>query len=299
MAHLWTLILGAALGTGLLATAPANAQPMTPEQQGLYLIDRTGATRMLTQRLLRRSCYIAVQADIADAVAIDGDLATFDETLTMVMDGDEALGIPATRAPRVQRRAKMAKDTFMAYSGFAKFATRGDMPMAYLNAMADARVEMLATEEALVKSVVRTFGLGRLDPFTTETVNAIAKLRMLANLIAVEHCLLAAGANGASEEALYGALQAFETQLQLTRRGDDARRVLAPSAELDAMLVCTQDRLAAVRAIIGQNEISAATVIRLRPATSELERAADDALHIIERELAGLSLGMSSNCGQS
>lgn len=264
-------------------SAPAvQADPMTPEEEGLVLMDRAGETRMLTQRLLRRACYIASGADLGlgDANSIGQDLDRVTETLAILQNGTDTLA--AQRAPATVMALRNLQPTWESYAIYARFAQRGSMHPAYLENMAAVRPQVIEGLEDLVSSMSRTYGHGRFDPYSASAINTTARLRMLSNLISVEHCLLEQGTKAASETVLTQAINRFRLDITALRSGDDSRRLAPPSDAMAIEFECVAARLGEVEeAIVVQN----ASVAELRRHTRNLQHASDAALKVLTSEI--------------
>lgn len=281
---------------GVCFAAPAvQAEPMTAEQEGLMLMDRAGEMRMLTQRLLRRACYISSGADLGlgDATSIDRDVTRMDETIAILVDGTEE--IAPQRAPRTTMALRKLLPEWEAYAIYARFAERGEMPMAYLNVMANSRPGMIDALEGVVSAMGRTYGHGRLDPYSASAVNTTARLRMLSNLIAVEHCLIEQGADVASNDALSQAITRFQTDIRALSAGDDSRRIAPPSDTMRIEYQCVAARLGEVTDAVLVQEVS---VAGLRRHTKQLQAASDAALQVLTAELTDAPGPGVSACDQ-
>jgi hypothetical protein len=193
---------------------------------------------------------------------------------------------------------KKVDEAWSSYKNFARFAQRGEMPDPYLRAMAYQRDGMVAAQERLVKSIARTYGHGRLDPYTVNTMSTLARLRMLANLIAVEHCLTASTALQRDTSPVDAALTRFSLELSLLETGNDTRKILAPSDEMMPALRCVRIQLTRVEQEISEVPASVATVSGLRAATATLFEVADAALKQLETELTGRVTFYEKGCVQ-
>lgn len=283
------IILGCA--TPSLADRKAEAA-----QTGVQLMDRAGETRMLTQRMLRRACYINTGAGlgIGDVVALENDIDRLNGTYQLLAEGNER--IEAIKSPRVKLMLADAQDAWLGYSNFARFALRGEMPDAYLNGMAAGREGMIEAQENLVTAMARTYGFGRIDPYQANTISTLARLRMLSNLISVEHCLVTAGVSYGSEEALRAAKERFMSSLEMLQAGSEADRILPPSPEMSEAYTCIFNAFNALDATLRDQGISNVAVTQLRPFVGSLEAAADAAVKQLKSELVGLPAGNQTAC---
>lgn len=268
----------------------------TAQQYGTYLMDRAGETRMLTQRLLRRACYVNVDADLAlgEVISISADRERFMETISMIRDGEG--GYEPVRSPRVVSSLSDVDQSWMVYGNFVQFAERGAMPDAYLRAMVSARPAMIAAQEKMVAAMARTYGHGRLDPYSANTISHLARLRMLSNLIAVEHCLLMSNISTGDAEPLQTAVERFAQSLDILQRGNDGQKILPPTPVMLEAYGCVRTAFEELSALVGGSAWEDATIHQMRPLTAGLEQASDAALKQLEAELVGIYTDAEPAC---
>lgn len=282
-----------AVAAALLSALPfaATAQSLSANAQAIEILDRVGYQRALVERMASHACHINVGAHEGDTARVQRDVLAFEATLDMVRNGTNEVN--AVRAPRPLHYLKNVDEAWVVYSNFARYSTRGEMPDAYLRGLVDAEPEMLASLEKFIQAMGRVYGVGRMTPFETATLNNIAKMRMLASKIALNHCQILSSTFDATSSAavLEGNLTTLETAVELAISGnEDARIIAADGAALEA-LTCVQNDLLEVRTLIMPSIQSASTTLEAVDASAlllmKVEADANAALTAFEQALLG------------
>ncbi|MBB5514116.1 hypothetical protein FHS89_000114 [Rubricella aquisinus] len=284
----------AAAAALLICTVPfagASAQSLSVDAQAIEILDRAGYQRALVERMVAHSCHINIGAHSGDVERMQRDIAKFEATLDLIRNGEG--DIPAVRAPRPLHYFKDVEEQWVVLSNYARYSTRGEMPDAYLSGLVNAEPALLEPLEKFVGALVRVYGVGRLTPFETNTMNNLARMRMLANKVALAHCKMASPAfdAAAARDMLENTLDFLDQSIDLAVRGsDDARVIAASGTTLDA-IQCIRDDFDLARAqlatALNTGAADADDVDRTADLLLKIEFDANAALKAYEATLLG------------
>jgi hypothetical protein len=282
----------AALTICALPFSGAAAQSTSIDAQAIEILDRSGYQRALTERMVAHSCHINIGAHSGEVERMERDIAKFEATLDLIRNGEG--DIAAVRAPRPLHYLKDVDEAWVVLSNYARFSTRGEMPDAYLRGLVDAEPALLGALEKFVGSLVRVYGVGRMTPFETSTMNNLARMRMLANKVALAHCKMASTAFDTAEarNMLEASLTTLDEAIDLAVRGsDDARVIAASGTTLDA-IQCLRDDFDLVNAqlanALNTGAADVADIDRSADLLLKIEYDANAALEAYEATLLGL-----------
>lgn len=247
----------ALLLTAALAAAPfANAQAQLDRAEaGAYRIDLAGSMRMRTQRMLRNACYVAMDVDVeGNGQALNADIAAMTETHATLLDGNEEIGLGAERSPIIRRElSNIAETNWAQYQIYPLYiAARGYAEGTELEDMARISGRLVEEVNGLVASMEEKYSRASVLPADqSRTLNVMGRQRMLSQLLAAQHCLLAQsedpmtlqGELAATFATLVGALADLRT-------GNLDNRIVEPMPEVATVLNCAHETFTGISAIV-------------------------------------------------
>ena len=230
-------------GTGDLSIAKAS--PITVAEDGKRKINLSGRQRMLSQRMAKAACFVALDIDKADHVQMAADAhALFDRTLKSLRHGDDEQGLLKEKNPKILSELQAVEVLWSDYGPAIENVTRhGGASGGILGQVAALNVPTLRQMHKTVGAFERHYGAsGQIHPTLALALNISGRQRMLSQKASKEFCLIAAGHDvEANRKALGETVALFERSLIALMDGDDDLGLAeAPTDELYDQLETVQ-----------------------------------------------------------
>ena len=258
------------VASGLLAFALAlpNAAhaEMTRIEQGLERIELTGSLRMLSQRLVRNSCFVVAGiADEGTFTELAADADEFNRRADLIVHGDESIGMGPERSPIILASFEnqiMVPWRMMHLQALAT-VTRGEAERADVADIFDRSELLLADLNAAVSAYEEKYARGsRMSPEQSRTLNVYARQRMLSQRIAGLPCLASIEVDGTDARTqLEGAYETFAIALADMADGNVESRMMPPPPAAATVIDCARNEFEQVRPLI-EDVIAGATLDR-------------------------------------
>ena len=291
----------------LMVAMPALAEgPPSRVEQGMMRIELTGSQRMLSQRILRNTCFIVAglgEQDLVDEIA--GDVAAFDKATETVLEGDETLGLQPERSPIIRSdyndrillpwQAMRIEALAVAARGIAAPADIAELPLRSESMLADLNAAVAHYEEKYSRG-------SRLSPELSRTANVYARQRMLSVRIAAMTCLISVGmGNEQTVEALRDSYATMAAAYSDMAEGNvDQRIIAAPDVALP-LIRCGSEALASIRphveTALSGTPLDQAALGEVLRASQMLMALSQESVSVFEAHITGSELPTASCAG--
>ena len=204
------------------------------------VINLSGKQRMLTQKMSKEALLVALDVDKdANLENLKATRDLFDKTLTGLRNGDESLGLPATKKPKI---LGALDDVDSLWSGFdpaiSGVITSGTADTAQITTIASQNLPLLKAMNKTVKLYEAAASGGDLNEALAVAINLAGRQRMLTQKMSKEFFLIAKGhETDANKASLTDTIAMFDTTLTGLIDGDEEKGLSpAPTEEIDAQL---------------------------------------------------------------
>jgi hypothetical protein len=273
-ANLFAAILLAFLfGSGDLSVPEVSA--LTVAEAGKRKINLSGRQRMLSQRMAKAACFIAIDVNKAGHVKMAAEAhALFDKTLKGLRQGDQEQGLSSEKNPNILRELAGVEALWSDYGpAIDQVVKQGAVAGGILGQVAALNVPTLRQMHKTVGEFERHYGAsGQIHPALALALNVSGRQRMLSQKASKEFCLIAAGHEvEANRQALSETVTLFERSLLALMDGDDVLGLPeAPTDELYEQLEKVQGIWEPLR------DIFKAVANGATPSATQIQRVAAD-----------------------
>ncbi len=242
--------------SGLLCSSPLMAEgsaadissligDMMEEDNSLnYTINLAGKQRMLTQRMSKVVVLISLGIDSAEySKKLDSYSKLYDQTLTGLKKGDDALGITATDNPEVLKEIdKVEKKWKPFYENVQKIVKDGAKAKDAIAYVINNSEDMLSASNDLVTAFENSNkDLDYLSKFRLRVVNLAGRQRMLVQKMTKEKLLVHEVKDASYKDKLQKSIELFDSSLTTLINGNKENNISKPT---DAELKAQYDKVA-------------------------------------------------------
>lgn len=204
------------------------------------IINLAGKQRMLTQKISKEVLLVSLDVDWMQNIEhLKKTRGLFDKTLKGLRNGDDELGLPPTKKPRIVSGLDDVDGLWAEFNGvLTNVIQNEDVDDEQLSAIASQNVPLLKAMNKVVKLYEAASSSGDLNPALAKAINLAGRQRMLTQKMSKEFFLVAKGHNVDSSKAdLAKTIALFDTTLTGLIDGDDAQGLSpAPTDEILAQL---------------------------------------------------------------
>jgi hypothetical protein len=218
-------------------TGPADAQTSVAVD-GKRKINLAGRQRMLSQRIAKAACFIAIDEDRDGHMTMLGDAHDlFDQTLADLRDGNTSLEMLAEINPGILEGLDIVARHWAKYSStVGAILSEGSVSDDHLQAVAEVNIPTLVDMNRTVGLFEEKYGSsGDIHPALALAINVSGRQRMLSQKASKEFCLIAAGIEVEHNRSeLARTVKLFEDSLNGLTDGDEG--IGLPGAPNDEIL---------------------------------------------------------------
>jgi hypothetical protein len=209
-----------------------------------YTINLAGKQRMLTQRMSKVVVLISLGIDSAEySKKLDSYSKLYDQTLTGLKKGDDALGITATDNPEVLKEIdKVEKKWKPFYENVQKIVKDGAKAKDAIAYVINNSEDMLSASNDLVTAFENSNkDLDYLSKFRLRVVNLAGRQRMLVQKMTKEKLLVHEVKDASYKDKLQKSIELFDSSLTTLINGNKENNISKPT---DAELKAQYDKVA-------------------------------------------------------
>jgi hypothetical protein len=208
------------------------------------VINLSGKQRMLTQKMSKEAMLVALDVDKDEnLVHLKATRDLFDKTLKGLRNGDDSLGLPPTKKPKILGALDKVDGLWAGFDpAISGIISTGAVDDSQIATIASGSVPLLKAMNKGVKLYESAATGGDMNPALAVAINLAGRQRMLTQKMSKEFLLIAKGhdadANGAS---LTETIALFDTTLNGLINGDDTTGLSpTPTDEIGAQLAAVQ-----------------------------------------------------------
>ncbi|SLN60599.1 hypothetical protein AQS8620_02737 [Aquimixticola soesokkakensis] len=156
------------------------------------MVNVAGRQRLLAQRMAAQACYITAGIEAAQMqAALKHDMILFEDSLENLLNGNEALGWPATQNPPVRSTLMRSKKMWEGMQRMLALPSEGTaMRPASLGALSSAADELTEVSNLATSALEQSMVMASANPLTTQLVNIAGRQRMLLKRMEKGLCML-------------------------------------------------------------------------------------------------------------
>ncbi|NNU17224.1 hypothetical protein HK107_12905 [Parvularcula sp. ZS-1/3] len=208
-----------------MSASGASLDTAAVSQDGRARINLAGRQRMLSQKMAKASCMIAIDTGAKEALEeLRSAHAAFRQVLRGLKDGDPELGLLPERDERVLELLADVEALWLPFSGAVEeVLSQGSAELASLESLGQQSNALLKRMNDAVSLIETVHALGgNVEPVRGRTINVAGRQRMLSQKAAKELCFVKAGQGAdVNRKALMQTAATFETSHASLQGGTD------------------------------------------------------------------------------
>lgn len=204
------------------------------------VINLSGKQRMLTQKMSKEAMLVALEVNTEENLAnLKTTRDLFDKTLKGLRNGDDSLGLPPTKKPKILGALDDVDSLWASFDpAVSGVISAGAVEDAQITTIASNNVPLLKAMNKAVKLYEAAASGADMNEALAAAINLAGRQRMLTQKMSKEFFLVAKGHDAAAnKESLAKTIALFDSTLTGLIDGDEALGLSpAPTDEISAQL---------------------------------------------------------------
>ena len=204
------------------------------------VINLSGKQRMLTQKMSKEALLVALDVNKAENLSnLKSTRDLFDKTLKGLRNGDDSLGLPPTKKPKILDALSEVDGLWAGFDpAISGIISSGEVVDSNIAMIAASNIPLLKNMNKTVKLYEAAAASGDMNEALAAAINLAGRQRMLTQKMSKEFFFIAKGHDvDANKASLAKTVNLFDTTLTGLIDGNDAMGLSpAPTEEIDAQL---------------------------------------------------------------